>query len=310
MTSVFTTSKATRLLAFIILSTSVFIHSCKKKDDTQPQESNTGSQLMQSPETGSPLQSGSITKFEFVFKGTEVLLALADNTQGKLFIADVKDSDPQKAADYEITSNINQFAQGIASGMGITIANFRIVDMKINPVSKALYMLIRNASNNQRYLIRVIENGANYEMVNLENIQYVELAYPAGSDRLLDLSWGENKLYMSFNHSSTLKGAVASVAAPFSKNKELSSRATTVFKTNWGGQYFTDAPLETMTWLKVKGEERLAGVTVCAPGFSFPVADMESGSGVLEVRENFNLNTTYAIKVFPVAYNNQTRGER
>jgi hypothetical protein len=79
-----------------------------------------------------------------------------------------------------------------------------------------------------------------------------------------------------------------------------------VFKTNWGGSYNTDAPLETMCYGEVAGVKRLMGVTVCAPGFSFKTSDITSGSGLLQVREYFNLNTGSALKVYPVTKNGKT----
>ena len=53
---------------------------------------------------------------------------------------------------------------------------------------------------------------------------------------------------------------------------------------------------------EVDGEKRLMGVTVCAPGFSFKTSDI-SGSGILEVKEFYNLNTGLPIKVVNVTQN-------
>ncbi len=110
-----------------------------------------------------------------------------------------------------------------------------------------------------------------------------------------DISWGNNQLYIT-SGSWTLDGEVAAIDAPFTHDMTTTNRATSMFKTNWGGGYFTDAPLEKMDYAMINREHRLMGVTVCAPGFSFETSEIVGG-GVLEVEELFNVNSSPPIKV-------------
>jgi len=248
-------------------------------------------------QTGSPFSTGKLTAFTFSYNSGGVVMLASNNTTGKIVAIDIQDKDSTQAATNTITSPINNFASQIASQMGTSTSNIGIVDMEVNPVSKSVYILVYTFSTTDYTLFKATNGGNTIAMVNLTNVKYCEMTFSTTSEVLWDMTYGDNALYISFSHSSGLDGKIATMTAPFVHGSSFTSRATTVFKTNWGSMYFTDAPLETMAYGIVDGEKRLMGVTTCAPGFSFKTSDI-SGSGLQEVKEWFNLNSGAALKAF------------
>ena len=64
------------------------------------------------------------------------------------------------------------------------------------------------------------------------------------------------------------------ISVPFAHNSSTVNRATSMFKSNWGGDYFTNAPLEKFDFATINGSDRLLGVTICAPGFSLETVSL------------------------------------
>lgn len=298
-------------LLVIAIAVSMAVVSCKK-DNEESSPSNGGGNgggvvpLISNEKTGTPFNTGTVNKFSIASNGSSVVLLLANNTTGKIYAVDLKDNKAADATANAVNGPIADFASQIASKMGIALNTIRIRNIEVNPISKSIYVLAGSSQSNNNMLFKATNKGTTVEAVSLDNVSYSEITFSTASHRVNDMTWGDNSLFVSFSHSATLKGEVATIKAPFADGSALSSRATTVYKTNWGGGYHTDAPLETMTFAEVAGKKRLMGITVCAPGFSFETSDISNGAGVLEVNEYYNLNTRSALKVFPVYQNGKT----
>ena len=292
--------------AFGVIFILGFILSCKDNGVELPKIIEQESNLLLNTETGSPMTNGTINKMTFISTKNEVALVVANDALGKLFVIKVDDNNSSDATQNELTSTVTGFASEIASSLGLSLNQLSIHDMRINPVSKSIYVLAGRGQDKGISLLVATNGGKQIEKFDFENIEYAELPYVSAGDMIQDLTWGESSIFASFRKPSTLDGEIAEIKAPFSHGAVFTSRATTVYKTNWGGNYFTNAPLERLAYITVNNEPRLAGVTVCAPGFSFPVSDIYDGNGLLEVKEYFNLNTTSPWKVFGAVNNGKT----
>lgn len=279
------------------------LQSCK--DDTptpktQTPDNGNKESLMGTTLIGNPIATGTIDDFEFAYSSDDVVLLLANNATGKIYAVDIDDENPDDASVNALTANSTTFATDMATAIGLTGGQLQLFGMKVNPVSKALYVLVGNTLNDERNLLKITNNGSQMDVLDLSNSTYAGIQYSAADDQIQDMVWGGGSLYVSYRTPSTLNGYIAKVEGPFNDGQMVSSRATTVFKTNWGGNYFTDAPLETLAYLDINGQSRLSGVTVCAPGFSFPTDSVNGSSQLLQVKEYFNLNTRSPLSVFGV----------
>lgn len=244
--------------------------------------------LLTSPATGA-LGHSKLMAMSMASNGKDVALLLTDNKF--VYAIDIADNDGKELMANAITSIpdfVNTKLKPVAGGAALTI-----VDMEVNPISRAVYVLATDVAGTS-YVFKVRNNGATVTLMNLSSVTYSKLSI-SGTFSVNDMTWGNNKLYMS-SGSFSLDGAVATVTAPFANGGTVSAKATSMFKSNWGGTYVTKAPLETMTYGMVKTTPRLIGVTTCAPGFSMDITKL-GASGVVEVTEDFNMNMGTSRKV-------------
>lgn len=284
-----------------------FIASCKKDEATDPKKNEPAatSSLLSGSQKGKLFDTGMVNDFTLASNGKEVLLLAVNNTTGMVYAIDLKDNDASQANANAIKSDVSDFAANLAATMGIPGNSIFITNMEVNPVSGAIYVLAENPSNSAKILLKATNGGKTITAVDFEEVTYSAIRFSSTGEQVNDITWGDNSLYISFNNAATFNGGVAEVKAPFTHNTNTVNRATTVYKTNQGNNYFTNAPLESMTYAEVAGTKRLLGITVCAPGYSFKTSEI-NGTGLLQVKEYFNLNTGFPVKVFPVKKDNKT----
>ena len=283
----------------LTISAPIFLTSCSKKDGTD-NPSPTGNTIVPllSGEQKGTAYTGTVNDFTLAANGSTVVLLAAQNTTGKIYAIELNDNNTAQASANAINTPVTDFTTKIASSMGVAANQVSFVNVEVNPISKAIYVLAKNTQTNFQSIYKITNGGSTVTALDVTNVSYSTINMAGTNYRINDMTWGDNKLYFSYSHASSLNGEVAVVNAPFVHNTNATSRATTVFKSNWGNTYNTDAPLESMTYGEINGEKRLMGVTVCAPGYSFKTSDITSGTGILQVKEYFNLNTGIALKVF------------
>lgn len=248
--------------------------------------------MLSGAQTGQPFGAVVINDMTLASDGQNVTLLAAVNATGKVFAIDIGDNNPADAAANTITT-LSNFKQQIATIIGTTVGNVTINNMEVNPISKALYVLA--TSSNVGRIFKVT-GGNTVTQVSLASVNYCSITYNTNFNTLQDITYGDNNLYLTMGANFSLDGELVTVPAPFVHNTSGVSRSTTHFKTNWGGAYYTDAPLEKLTYGVVDGVKRLMGVTLCAPGFSIKTSDV-AGTGLLQVKEWYNLNGMAPIKV-------------
>lgn len=297
-----------RHITYTIVLSLLAFSSCKKDDSEENKTTDNtkeAASLLSNEQTGKLFTQGTINDFTIANNEGKMVLVIANNTTGKLYAVDVNDNDASKATENAISGSVANFGTKVQSLMGTS--QFSVMNMEVNPISKAVYVLVRNTNNSsERAIFKITKGGDEITMVDLDNVTYTSTTFSTEGHSINDVTWGNNTLFLSMSQASSLNGEVAYVKAPFTHDGTVTSRETTVFKTNWGGAFFTDAPLQTMTYGEVNGSKRLMGVTVCAPGFSFPISDIDNGSGLLKVNEYFNLNQNFAVKVLTVTQGDKT----
>lgn len=243
--------------------------------------------LLKSPVKGD-LKNDRIAAMALASNGTHVALLLADKTS--LYAVDIEDTIAKEKVPNAITSIpdfVNSKLKPVAGGASLTV-----IDIEVNPISKSVYVLAEAAGVS--YVFKVRNNGANVTLVDLKNITHSKLAW-GSTFTVNDMTYGNGNLYAS-SGSFSLDGSVATVPSPFTNGAAVTQKATSMFKSNWGGAYDTKAPLETMTYGLVKSKHRLMGVTTCAPGFSLEASKL-SGTGTVQVTEDFNVEWGMSQKV-------------
>ncbi|MCB0698280.1 MAG: T9SS type A sorting domain-containing protein [Chitinophagales bacterium] len=235
--------------------------------------------LLQGSTTGT-ISSSSFADLCMVSDGTHAALLVAD--MSSVYAIDIADNNAGEAAANTVTTIPNFVADKLNPLVGQSVT---VIDMVVNPISKSVYILGSAGAN--KVIFKVAKNGADVSLVDLSNVTYSKMDWGSALN-INDMAYADGKLYVSTG-TFTLDGSLGWVSSPFAHNGSFSKRSTTLFKSNWGGSYFTTAPLETLTIGKIDGTNRLMGVTTCAPGFSIDVNTL-SGSGLLSVTEDFNIH--------------------
>lgn len=249
--------------------------------------------LLTDPVTSALPDGATLDDIEFASNGTDVVLVAANSEANEFYAIDIMDNDPGNAMANKVTE-IAGFQDLIDDATGQDGLN--LVTFEVNPISKAVYVLARTGDMSQSFLIKIENDGELVTVLDQSNMTYSLINWDGGDTySSQDMSWGSNTLIIT-SGSWTLDGEVATVEAPFVHESSTSNRLTSMYKTNWGGGYHTSAPLERVEYANINDEDRLLGVTVCAPGFSLPMADIPGG-GVLEVREEFNVTFNPPVKV-------------
>jgi hypothetical protein len=298
--------KYTLYLLIGLASATLCFTACKKEDNKEEEETtkpgtNPGAaELLSGAVTGTPFTTGIINDFTLASNEGRVILLAANNTTGKVYAIELNDNDAATASVNAWTGDASAFMTNIAGQLGVTLPQTAVMNMEVNPISKSVYVLVMNRQNNRTSLFKATKGGTEIAPVTFTDVKYSAITFSSSGHAVNDMTWGDNKLYLSSNMPSTLNGNICSIAAPFAHDAAMTSRSTSLYKSNWGGGFFTDAPLETMTYAEVDGEKRLLGVTVCSPGFSLKTSEIGQSQDVLQVNETFNLNTNVAVKVFAV----------
>lgn len=251
--------------------------------------------LMVSPQTGTMITSGTITNFKLISDGNSVALVATNNASGKVFIVDVNDSNPADKAANTIATTSDNVKTRIEAATGQTFTSIK--NIEVNPITNAVYVMAM--VNTTPYFVKLTNAGNTITALNFNTMPYCALNFTSANCSFQDIAWGGNKLFVSSNHS-TLNGELGYISAPFTHNATITKRATTMFKSNWGNTYITNAPLETLNYIKINNTEYLCGTTTCAPGFSETVSSLTSNSGLFTVRESFNVVFDYSVKTLPI----------
>ena len=248
--------------------------------------------LMKNSVTKAPFTSGGIDNIEMISNGNDAALVAFNGTTEEFYVIDIQDNSASDASANQV-KGITDFESVLTGATGQS--EIWIRDIQVNPISKSIYVLANSTSNT--YIIKVLENGTKADVLNLAKLPHCKVTW-GGSDKMSvqDMAWGSSTLYITSGSNFALDGEIAWATAPFAHESSTTNRATSMFKTNWGGQYYTNAPLEKLDFGTIDGEDRLMGVTLCAPGFSIKTSDLE-GSGVLEVTEDFNIRFSPPTKV-------------
>jgi hypothetical protein len=253
--------------------------------------------LMVSPQTGTMITSGTISNFKLISDGNSVALVATNNASGKVFIVDINDNNPADKAANTIATTSTNVKTRISAAIGQTVTSIK--NIEVNPITNAVYIMAM--VNTTPYFLKLTNAGNTITALNFNTMPFCVLNFTNANCTFQDIAWGGNRLFVSSTHS-TLHGELGYISAPFTNNTTISKRSTTMYKSNWGNMYVTNAPLEKLNYIKINNIEYLSGTTTCAPGFSETVSSLISNSGLFTVREAFNVNFESPIKT--IAINN------
>ena len=225
--------------------------------------------------------------------GIQSLNAIAFGPQGILFIGDSKTASviaietkdiitPDKTPEINMTKVDDQ----IATTLGTTVDQINIIDMAVNPFSKAIYFAVHHA-NGTPVLLKT--TGEGFIHIPLEKVSHAKigLTNPVAADAkdkrgrelrkwaISDLSFYDGNVMVTGLSNEEFSSTFRSIAFPF-KNDQ--SYASLEIYHAAHGRYETYSPIKTFLPFELNGKAHLIASYTCTPLVVFPMDKLKKGA--------------------------------
>ena len=246
--------------------------------------------------TGSP-EIKSIGSLAF---GPEGILFIGDSQSGAIFAIDTGDKTPSTQNE---KLEVNRIDESIASLLGTTVKDIRILDLAVNPISHNAYLsILRGRGKDEAYIILRVTSPENIEELSLKNISYSKrelsniVAVDAKDRRgrslrglsITDLVYHKNQLFIAGLSNEEFSSTLRVTPFPFEEKEETSSLE--IFHAAHK-RYETNAPIRTFLTYEMKDVSQILAAFTCTPLVSFPMSEIQEtghvkGATVAELGSN------------------------
>jgi len=235
--------------------------------------------------TGGALQLKSAGPLAF---GPDGILFVGDSAGGQVVAIDTQDRKPAKAAPI----NIDGIDAKIAAKVGVARDQIVINDIKVNPISKDVYISAARGRGPDAMPLIVRVRGGHITVLPLDNVKHSEVRLtdaPApsaaagrrGNQRMLtitDMAYVHGDLMVAGLSNEEWSSALRSIPFPFEKT---AAEATTIQIWHAShGRYETQAPIRTFVPYSISGHEYVLAAYTCTPLVTIPFTDLKPGSQV------------------------------
>ncbi|HJT88525.1 MAG TPA: hypothetical protein VJ732_11730 [Bryobacteraceae bacterium] len=218
--------------------------------------------------------------------GPDGVLFVGDSIGAQVVALDTNDHTAPK-------SGVKIDAQGIdrkiAALVGVAPDQIVINDMKVNPVSKNVYLSAsRGRGPDAMPLIARVNAEGNVSLLSLDNIPHASVsladapkeASGARNPRMMtitDMNYVDGDLMVAGLSNEEWSSALRSIPFPFKKAEE---GATLQIWHASHGRYETQAPVRTFVPYTIQGQQYVLAAYTCTPLVKIPVSDLKPGAKV------------------------------
>jgi hypothetical protein len=219
--------------------------------------------------------------------GPNGMLFVGDNLGGSVVAIDTQDT---KKASGPVQINVSGLDQKIAALVGVTPDQIVLNDMKVNPISKNVYLSAsRGKGPDAQPLIVRVEASGKITNVSLDNAKHESVSL---ADAPSATTGRQNPRMLTITQISFVNGNV--IVAGLS-NEEWSSSLRSIpfpFKGTaedtttlqiWHashGRYETAAPIRTFVPYTISGQQYILAAYTCTPLVKIPMSDLQPGAKV------------------------------
>jgi hypothetical protein len=222
--------------------------------------------------------------------------ALAFGPQGVLFVGDsiggavaeIDTADRQESRAGKI--NIEGIDVKIAAMAGVTPEDIAINDVKVNPLSKNVYLSVtRGRGPDATAMIVKVDAAGQVTNVSLDNIKHASVnlsdapaANPAARQdprmmTITDMSYVEGNLLVAGLSNEEWSSALRSIPVPF---KTAEQGATLQIWHSSHGRYETQSPVRTFVPYTIGGQSFILAAYTCTPLVKIPSSSLKPGEKV------------------------------
>ncbi len=220
--------------------------------------------------------------------GPDGILFIGDNAAGTVVAIDTQDRTPVASA----TINVEGIDSKIAALVGVTPDQLIINDMKVNPISKNVYLSVaRGQGPSATAMIIRVDPSGNISNVPLDNAKHsmvslVDAATAAEpqsreNPRMLtitDMVYLNGNLVVAGLSNEEWSSTLRSIPFPFDQTATPGTQVQIWHASH--GRYETESPIRTLVPYKISGRQVVIASYTCTPLVEIPVSDLKSGAKV------------------------------
>jgi hypothetical protein len=223
--------------------------------------------------------------------------ALAFGPDGVLFVGDsiggevvALDTNDHAAARSAVKIDVQGVDVKIAALVGVTPDQIMINDLRVNPISKNVYLSAsRGRGPDAMPLVARVSGSGDVSLLSLDNIPHssISLTDAPASDpgarrnprmmTITDMNYVNGNLIVAGLSNEEWSSALRSIPFPFKAAKE---GATLQIWHSSHGQYETQSPVRTFVPYTISGQQYILAAYTCTPLVKIAVSDLQPGAKV------------------------------
>jgi hypothetical protein len=219
--------------------------------------------------------------------GPDGILFVGDSAGGAVVAIDTGDRRPAAST---VKINVDNIDQKIAALVGVTPDQILINDVKVNPVSKNVYLSAsRGRGPDAMPLILRVDSSGNLTALSLDNARHssVGLVDAPASDAaarqnprmqtITNMNYVNGSVVVAGLSNEEWSSALRSIPFPF---KEAQKGTTLQIWHSSHGRFETEAPIRTFVPYTIGGEPYILAAYTCTPLVKIPVSSLQPGAQV------------------------------
>ena len=219
--------------------------------------------------------------------GPDGVLFVGDSLGGSVAAIDTSDRTAPKGP---VAINVDGLDTKIAAMVGVPADQIVVNDMKVNPISKNVYLSASRGKgpDAQPLIVKVDTTGA-VSNVSLDNVKFAQVGLvdaPAANPSsrqdprtttITDMNYVDGNLLVAGMSNEEWSSALRSIPVPF-RNAEPG--ATLQIWHDSHGRYETASPVRTFVPYTIGGRQYVIAAYTCTPLVKIPVGDLKAGAKV------------------------------
>jgi hypothetical protein len=219
--------------------------------------------------------------------GPDGILFVGDSVGGAVVAIDTGDRKPAASA---AKINVDGIDQKIAALVGVTPDQIMINDVKVNPISKNVYLSAsRGRGPDAMPLILKVDTAGKVSALSLDNAKHSSVSLvdvpesnPSGRQNprmqtITNMNFINGDVVVAGLSNEEWSSALRSIPFPF---KDASKGATLQIWHSSHGRFETEAPIRTFVPYTIGGQPYILAAYTCTPLVKIPVSSLQPGAQV------------------------------
>lgn len=220
--------------------------------------------------------------------GPDGILFIGDSLAGAVLAVDTRDTVEAKVAPAVDIKGINE---KIAALLGTETRQILINDVKVNPVSKNIYLSVsRGRGPDAIAVILRLNAAARLEIVSLEDVPHSAAVLPNPPvsntraenrnprlETITHLAYVDGKVIVAGLSNEEFASNLRTIPFPF---QSVDKGASIEIFHGSHGMYETQAPVRTFVPYEIGGKSHILAAYTCTPLVTIPVSDLKPGAKV------------------------------